>query len=385
MRHFEYLSDAEIQRLFHRAPQPFTVDTDPGMLAMGLGATLYSPGTRPRLAADIAKRAAYGVVSLVVCLEDSIADEEVPFAEQNTVAQLREYAQTGASGPLIFVRVRSAYQIRLIVDGLGEHLPVLAGFVIPKFLGSTGVEFLEEIEAASERTGRRLYAMPVLESPELAYTETRRDELEGVRQLLLKHRSTILAVRTGATDLSSAYGLRRNRELTIYHVHVIASVISDIVNVLGRAGGDGFVITGPVWEYFSYQERIFKPQLRESPFKEHDERPLRAKMIDADLDGLIREVVLDQANGLTGKTVIHPSHVAAVHALSVVSHEEYSDACEILAATTGGVKASQYKNKMNESKPHRAWAEQLLRRATMFGVINEDVSYIDVISASDQL
>jgi len=170
MRHFEYLSDAEIQRLFHRAPQPFTVDTDPGMLAMGLGATLYSPGTRPRLAADIAKRAAYGVVSLVVCLEDSIADEEVPFAEQNTVAQLREYAQTGASGPLIFVRVRSAYQIRLIVDGLGEHLPVLAGFVIPKFLGSTGVEFLEEIEAASERTGRRLYAMPVLESPELAYT-----------------------------------------------------------------------------------------------------------------------------------------------------------------------------------------------------------------------
>jgi len=385
MRHFEYLSDAEIQRLFHRAPQPFTVDTDPDMLAMGLGATLYSPGTRPRLAADIAKRAAYGVVSLVVCLEDSIADEEVPFAEQNTVAQLREYAQTGASGPLIFVRVRSAYQIRLIVDGLGEHLPVLAGFVIPKFLGSTGVEFLEEIEAASERTGRRLYAMPVLESPELAYTETRRDELEGVRQLLMKHRSTILAVRTGATDLSSAYGLRRNRELTIYHVHVIASVISDIVNVLGRAGGDGFVITGPVWEYFSYQERIFKPQLRESPFKEHDERPLRAKMIDADLDGLIREVVLDQANGLTGKTVIHPSHVAAVHALSVVSHEEYSDACEILAATTGGVKASQYKNKMNESKPHRAWAEQLLRRATMFGVINEDVSYIDVISASDQL
>jgi len=324
-------------------------------------------------------------VSLVVCLEDSIADEEVPFAEQNTVAQLREYAETGASGPLIFVRVRSAYQIRLIVDGLGEHLPVLAGFVIPKFLGSTGVEFLEEIEAASERTGRRLYAMPVLESPELAYTETRRDELEGVRQLLMKHRSTILAVRTGATDLSSAYGLRRNRELTIYHVHVIASVISDIVNVLGRAGGDGFVITGPVWEYFSYQERIFKPQLRESPFKEHDERPLRAKMIDADLDGLIREVVLDQANGLTGKTVIHPSHVAAVHALSVVSHEEYSDACEILAATTGGVKASQYKNKMNESKPHRAWAEQLLRRATMFGVINEDVSYIDVISASDQL
>ncbi len=81
-----------------------------------------------------------------------------------------------------------------------------------------------------------------------------------------------------------------------------------------------------MWEYFSATERMFKPQLRESPFVGHEERALRAELIAADLDGLIREVALDRANGLTGKTVIHPSHVAAVHALSVVAHEEYADA-----------------------------------------------------------
>ncbi|SDB93705.1 Citrate lyase beta subunit [Sanguibacter gelidistatuariae] len=385
MRHFEYFGDAEIERLFFRAPEQFTVDSDPQILAMALGATLYSPGTRPNLAKDIAKQAARGVVSLVVCLEDSISDEDVPAAEINVVEQLRAYAQTDASGPLLFIRVRAAYQIPLIVEGLGEHLSVLSGFVIPKFLGETGVEYLDAVEAASAAAGRQVYAMPVLESPELAFRESRGGELATIAEVLAKYRSTVLAVRIGATDLSSAYGLRRNRELTIYHVHVVADVISDIVNVLGRAGDAGYLITGPVWEYFAQHERIFKPQLRETPFVEHDERTLRLKMINADLDGLIREVVLDQANGLTGKTVIHPSHVAAVHALSVVSHEEYVDAQEILGATTGGVNASQYRNKMNEAKPHRAWAQQLIRRARVFGVVREEITYVDVLSASHEL
>ncbi|MBI9115781.1 HpcH/HpaI aldolase/citrate lyase family protein [Sanguibacter suaedae] len=382
MRHFATLSASEIDRLFFRAPEDFGTDSDPHVLAMALGATLYSPGTRPRLAEDIAKRAAAGVVSVVVCLEDSISDDDVPAAERNVVAQLRAYAQTGATGPLVFVRVRNPEQIPLVADGLGEHLGILAGFVVPKFLQDNGIEYLEAIEAVNARSGRRLYAMPVLESPTLAFAETRSTELAGIQTVLQKYRDTVLAVRIGATDLSAAFGLRRNRELTIYHVHVIAAVIADIVNVLGRADETGFVITGPVWEYFAQHERLFKPQLRETPFAEHDEEKLRQRMIADDLDGLIREVVLDQANGLTGKTVIHPSHVAAVHALSVVSHEEYVDACDVLAADRGGAKASEYRNKMNESKPHRAWATQLLRRAQVFGVIREDVSFVDVLSAS---
>jgi citrate lyase beta subunit len=382
MRHFATLSASEIDRLFFRAPEDFGTDSDPHVLAMALGATLYSPGTRPRLAEDIAKRAAAGVVSVVVCLEDSISDDDVPAAERNVVAQLRAFAETGPTGPLVFVRVRNPEQIPLVADGLGEHLGVLAGFVVPKFLQDNGVEYLEAIEAVNARSGRRLYAMPVLESPTLAFAETRSAELAGIRTVLQKYRDTVLAVRIGATDLSAAFGLRRNRELTIYHVHVIAAVIADIVNVLGRADETGFVITGPVWEYFAQHERLFKPQLRETPFAEHDEERLRQRMIADDLDGLIREVVLDQANGLTGKTVIHPSHVAAVHALSVVSHEEYVDACDVLAADRGGAKASEYRNKMNESKPHRAWATQLLQRAQVFGVIREDVSFVDVLSAS---
>ncbi|SDY40909.1 Citrate lyase beta subunit [Micromonospora pattaloongensis] len=382
MRHFDFLSDPDRERLFLSAPKHFTSADDVDLLAVALGATLYSPATRTTLAADIARRGAQGVLSMVVCLEDAIHDSELVTAEANAIAQLRAYAETGADGPLLFVRVRSAGQIPRIVEALGEHLGVLTGFVLPKFTEDSGPAFLDAVAQAGVRTGRRLLAMPVLESPEVIFAESRTDVLLGVQRLLTEYRDLILAVRIGATDLSSAYGLRRSRDLSVYDVRVIADLISDVVNVFARADDTSFVVTGPVWEYFSGSERMFKPQLRESPFAEHSERALRTELIAKDLDGLIREIALDKANGLTGKTVIHPTHVAAVHALSVVTHEEYCDAADILGTNFGGgVRASVYRNKMNESKPHAAWADRIMRRAQVFGVANEHISFVDLLGA----
>jgi citrate lyase beta subunit len=192
----------------------------------------------------------------------------------------------------------------------------------------------------------------------------------------------VLAVRIGATDLGSVFGLRRPRDLTVYDIRPVADPIADIVNMFGRLGDDGFVVTGPVWEYFSNTERLFKPQLRETPFNLHQERALRADLVAKDLDGLIREVVLDHANGLVGKTVIHPSHVPVVHALSVVTYEEYVDARDIVGAgEAAGVSSSSFRNKMNEANPHWHWAAATLRRAEVFGVSNGDVSFVDLLAA----
>jgi citrate lyase beta subunit len=382
MRHFDFLSDAQRNRLFHLAPRHFTPDDDLDVLAIALGATLYSPATRPNLAGDIAGLAAQGVTSMVVCLEDAISDLEVPAAEVNAIAQLRALGESGVPRPLVFVRVRTADQIPMLAEQLGEHLGVLTGFVLPKFTEDTGPGFLEAVTEAVERSGRRLLAMPVLESPEVAFAESRTSLLLGVRTLLDKYRELVLAVRIGATDLSAAYGLRRPRDLTVYDVRVIADVISDIVNVMARANDDGFVVTGPVWEYFPGATRMFKPQLRQSPFAEVSEQALRTELIAQDLDGLIREVALDAANGLVGKTVIHPTHVAAVHALSVVTHEAYCDARDVLDTDSGGgVRASTYRNKMNESKPHTSWAQRIMRRAHVFGVANSNVSFVDLLGA----
>ncbi|MEU7098107.1 HpcH/HpaI aldolase/citrate lyase family protein [Streptomyces longwoodensis] len=390
MRHFGHIAPEVRRRLFHHEPCTFTADSPARLLSAALGATLYSPATRPRLADDVVKQGGNGVVSMVLCLEDSIGDEDVPAGEENLVRQFADLDGRTAGGgradvelPLLFIRVRTPEQIPDLVGRLGPAVRLLSGFVVPKFTGERGIPFLEALAVAEAACGRRLFVMPVLESPELLYRESRVETLEGIFRAVDKYRDRVLALRLGVTDFCSSYGLRRAPDMTAYDVQIVASVIADVVNMLGRADGTGFTVTGPVWEYFRVPERMFKPMLRHSPFLEGQAVELRERLIEHAMDGLLREITLDHANGLLGKTCIHPSHVPAVHALSVVSHEEYSDAADILRPERGGggVLRSQYTNKMNEVKPHRAWAERTMLRAEVFGVAHEDVSFVDLLAA----
>ncbi|WNI15356.1 HpcH/HpaI aldolase/citrate lyase family protein [Actinacidiphila sp. ITFR-21] len=386
MRHFGHLTSELRGELFHREPQEFTADSPAHTLAVALGATLYSPATRPRLADDVRKQAANGVVSMVLCLEDSIDDRDVVAGEANLVRQFADLAarpDAAAALPLLFIRVRTPEQITDLVDRLGHTVALLSGFVLPKFTEETGVPFLEALTRAEAACGHRLFAMPVLESPQLLHLETRVEALHGISRTVDKYRERVLAMRLGVTDFCASYGLRRAPEMTAYDVQIVASVIADVVNVFGRADGSGFTVSGPVWEYFRHNERMFKPQLRRSPFTPEAE-DLRDALLARDMDGLLREIELDRANGLQGKTCIHPTHVPVVHALNVVSHEEFSDAADILHQdrSGGGVLRSSYTNKMNEVKPHRAWAERTIRRAEVFGVAHEDVGFVELLAAS---
>lgn len=380
-RHFRQLQGPDARALFHRQPEPFDDHADRETLAVALGATLYVPATRTDLTATILRRADKGVCSMVIDLEDAVADHEVAAAKRQAVRTLDELAARPDPSPMLFVRVRDADTVPELLDQLGAGTRVLTGFVFPKFDSASAPKYLAALATAAAGAGRPLYGMPVLESAALVHRQTRDSELTQIAALLAEHRERILAVRIGATDMCATFGIRRDRDLTIYDVRVIADVIADIVNYLGRADGTGFVITGPVWEYFADHERMFRPLLRTAPFEESDAVPFRSYLVSRDLDGLLREITLDRANGIQGKTVIHPSHVAAVHALSVVTHEEYCDALDILQVEVGGVAASGYRNKMNEMRPHRSWARHTLARARVFGVAKKGVSFVDLLSA----
>ena len=394
MRHFSFLTNKESSRLFHQQPETVTISSPPELLAVALGATLYCPGDRPNIAKDVRKQAARGCVSMVLCLEDSIADSVVEFAETNVALALRKLHEKAVekgshdeSGlPLLFIRVRTPEQMLRVAELAGDGLSILSGFVVPKFANGDGYaqrffDALHEIQRFNVPGADILRIMPILESPVMIHSESRSEALAAILKVTAENRSDVLAVRIGATDLSSTFGLRRSRDLTVYDVKVVSSVISDIVNVFGRHS-DNFVITGTVWEHYDSQERILRPQLRLTPFVEADEAELRKKLILTGMDGLIREISLDQANGLLGKTVIHPSHVPVVHAMSVVSHEEYLDASAVLQDIGGGASASPYKNKMNEMKPHLAWAEKTVLRARAFGVAAENTTFVDLLEAS---
>jgi citrate lyase beta subunit len=387
VRYFSTLPSTREAALFHRPPEDFFRDSPPHRLAIALGATLYTPAVRPHLAEDIARCHRAGVMSMVCCLEDAIRDDEVNDAELHLARQLRRYAADGNEGPMLFVRVRSVEQISRLADRLNDLLPLLSGFVLPKFrpdtVGHAGIETVRKVGADA---GLPMYVMPVLETPELTSAESRPHTLRALHGLLDAYRDSILAVRVGGTDMCGLYGLRRPVELTAWDIGVVAAVFADIVNVFGRRDGSGFVVTGPVWEYFSAGGRTREPQSLMAPFAEHrpggeDRCPLQRSLV-----GLIRETTLDRANGFTGKTVIHPTHASTVHALSVVSHEEYCDAAAIVAnagRSGSGVLRSSYDNKMNEIGPHRSWAELILRRAEIFGVAGEGVTYADFLDAGD--
>jgi citrate lyase beta subunit len=382
---FSNLYEKELESLFFVKPVKFNKHTEREVLAYALGATLYMPATRENIHQELLMKKHDGLASMVICLEDSIADHEVDKGEQQLVTELKHLHEALGKGflsedelPLIFVRIRSLEQLQQIAALAGDSLKVLTGIVIPKFEPASGRKILAFIHQLNY-SGNPLYAMPILETKRIIEKETRLEELLGIKAVVDEFREMILNVRIGATDFSGLYGIRRNADTTVYDIGVIRDCISDIVNVFLRFDSP-YVVSGPVWEYFSSTQRILKPQLRQTPFGQEGLK-WRTELIDRQMDGLIQEILMDIANGLTGKTIIHPSHIKTVQALNAVSYEEYIDAKNIVedAENHNGVRKSAFANKMNEIKPHYYWAQKILRKSQVYGVLQDGITNIDLL------
>ncbi|MDP9675889.1 citrate lyase beta subunit [Paenibacillus jamilae] len=368
-------------------------------MAYAIGAALYMPATRSEVAEEIKNGKHEGLTTVILDLEDAIGDQQVGQAEESLAQQLLQllsYVRTGMMSeqqlPLLFVRVRSVEQLERLLNSLGETLALLTGFVLPKFSSDNGrayfaliAEYNRTMHTGAGDASRTpvLYGLPILESSKIIYRETRWKELLAIKEILDEVQEYVLNVRIGATDFSSLYGLRRSPDITIYEIAVIRDCIADIINLFGRVDSD-YVVSGPVWEYFSHRERIFKPQLRVSPFEDAFGKPgryLRMDFISDAVDGLIREVMMDKENGIIGKTIIHPSHIKPVQAMYAVTHEEYMDALEIVERNDGslGVFKSTYANKMNEIKPHLNWAYRIINRSKVYGVLHEQQHFVSLL------
>ncbi|URM34386.1 HpcH/HpaI aldolase/citrate lyase family protein [Cytobacillus firmus] len=389
MRLFSDLPGEKINKMFYKKPGYFNKRSDRELLSYALGATLYMPATRPNIHQDLLSKKHAGLSSMVICLEDAIGDDEVEMAENLLCLELENLSSDLVKGlceeedlPLIFVRIRSYDQLMRLKSRIPNGLHLLTGFVLPKFSPAEGCRILTEIKELNSH-GYCLYAMPILETKEIIQKETRLEELIGIKKVLDKFFELILNVRIGATDFSGLYGIRRNSDTTVYDIAVIRDCISDIINIFLRAD-QPYVISGPVWEYFSSKERLLKPQIRQTPFMERlgqDGLKMRTDLIDRHIDGLIREIAMDISNGLTGKTIIHPTHIRPVQALNTVTLEEYLDAQSIAGQAGGkiGVMKSDYQNKMNEIKPHLYWAKKILLKSEVYGVLQDEITYIDLL------
>ncbi|MNO28176.1 hypothetical protein D3C76_180640 [compost metagenome] len=399
MRYFDYLTKEQELALFYNPPISFNHNTtSKDLLAHAVGAALYMPATRASVPEDIVKLKSAGLVTVIIDLEDAIGDNEVDHAEESLIQHLiflAAFAENEPVGsdslPLLFIRVRNPEQLRQLIFRLGSLVTMLTGFVFPKFSVDNGIQYFEAIADYNRTRGYSdpvLYGMPILESAPIIYRESRVESLLSIRNLLGNYREYVLNVRIGATDFSSLFGLRRSPDISIYDLTPIRDCISDIINIFGRVE-EGYVISGPVWEYFANKgHRVLRPQLRQTPFEDtygKSGRDMRNSYISSSMDGLIREVILDKENGILGKTIIHPSHLRPVQAMYTVMHEEYVDACSIVESNDGslGVFKSQYSNKMNEIKPHLNWAKRILLRSQIYGVLHEQQHFVGLLPENE--
>ena len=292
--------------------------------AYALGATLYMPATRPDILEVVFGEKIQGLRSLVLCLEDAVAETDVQQALNNLKQLLSEIEARGGRsplGPILFVRPRDSAMAGLLNEWpLMRHID---GFVVPKLCLSNLREWQQAVSCDE------LMLMPTLETPEVfdpgAMIELRSALLEYLP-------GRIIALRIGGNDLMGALGLRRTPTMTLYSTPM-GYVIPMLCGIMGAAG---FALTAPVFE------QLNAPQLLE------------------------QELALDIAHGLVGKTAIHPSQIAVIHRALQVTLEDLNSARQIQCDTAPAV--FKFNGAMCEPATHSKWAQMIIERAHWQGV-----------------
>ncbi len=314
------------------------------ILYYSVGALLYCPAYKKSIA-DAVIREEFGTkYSLALCLEDTVNDHFVEEAEQMLIRSIRQIhdAQNYRKFylPKIFIRVRSPQQITKLTAVFGKSAEIITGYNIPKFNLANADEYIQCMIKANESAQKRIYMMPIYESLSLTDIRKRADILYRLKDSLAAVEDLVLNIRVGGNDLCHLFSFRRHADESIHQIKPVADIFSDIVTVYGM----DYVISGPVWEYYSGENWD---------------------------KGLIAEIQGDKLCGFTGKTVIHPKQIPVVNSAYQVPQSDWEDAKAILnwnQDTRAYVSGNLAKERMDEYKTHANWAQKTLLLAEAFGV-----------------
>lgn len=287
-----------------------------------LGATLYVPATHPDLLTIAMGQKIQGLRSMVICLEDAVAEADIPAAIDAlaVVNNAMSERQPGENYPIVFVRPRHLAMAEYLVNTFS--MAGFYGLVLPKFTRSRLHDWLNATRHS------HLKWMPTLEDASVFDSE----EMRALAVELQTHAADrILALRIGGNDLLSTLGLRRVRGMTLYEGPLGYVVRMLVTTFMPR----GFKLTSPVYEVLD------------------------------DFDTLQRELAQDIAHGLVGKTAIHPSQLAVIHDAWKPGHDDYVCAMQLLNTSAAVYQAD---GAMVEPATHRNWAETIVKRAHTLGV-----------------
>lgn len=311
-----------------------------------VGPLLYSPATNKGIATSVIEERFGKLYSLALCLEDAIADDSVEIAEKQLIETLNEIMNATYENefymPKIFIRVREPKQLERLFERMEKCKRVVTGFIFPKYQLQNADQYNDFIKRINKNSEKIFYMMPILESKNLIDISIRKETLLDIKEKIDEMKRFVLNVRVGGNDFCNEFAARRHYDQMIYDIIPISQLLGDILTVFARE----YVVSGPVWEFFSSDNEEWKT-------------------------GLKRELSLDKLNGFVGKTVIHPKQIAVVNDTLKVSKKDYEDAQAILQWDENnekGVSKSCAGERMNEVKTHGNWAVKILILADIYGI-----------------
>ena len=311
-----------------------------------VGALLYSPALNNKIGRTILGGTLGDKYSLALCLEDTIAPDMVETAEKQAGETLRQLFEARQERdvylPKLFIRVREPEQMQRVWKRIRPYREIFTGFIFPKYTVSNAAAYNQEMIRINEMSDRKIYMMPILESRDIVDFRTRMGILGKIRDQVDSMEDLVLNVRVGGNDFSNEFAARRHYDETIYDILPIAQLLGDILTVFSR----DYVVSGPVWEFFSSDNHEWKR-------------------------GLMQELKLDRLNGFIGKTVIHPKQIPVVNEMLKVTSKDYEDAKAILNWDNSGLQVGKSfgGERMNEVRTNYNWAKKTMLLSELYGII----------------
>ncbi len=285
-----------------------------------IGSPLYMPAHRMDLMEIANGEKLPGLRTVIFCTEDAVSHAEVDSSLRHLGICLQGFRPTAQR--YRFIRARNPAVLSRLLDL--PHIEKIDGFVLPKFNLEAFHPYFDQLK------GSNFKIMPTLETKEVFD----RGAMSALRQALEPDEifNRILMLRIGGNDLMNLLGIRRIRGLTLYDTPLRAC----IANLVSEFKPHGFALSAPVFEYLD------------------------------DYPTLQKELQLDLAHGLSGKTAIHPEQVPFIEAAYRVELEEVEMALKLMDASSPAV--FRMHNSMCEVATHKKWGSEIINRQICYGI-----------------
>ena len=286
-----------------------------------LGGTLFIPATHKDLDAVVSGKKYNNLKSVLIDTEDSIADVDLEISLLRIKNLLQNFTKTDL---ITLLRPRN---IKVLEELLTyKNIDKIDGFILPKFSLINADLYLKALQNS------KYLIMPSIEGSELFDSS----KLFKLREKLLLHKEKVLLIRFGLEDMLRQLKMKRSCEKSIFDYAVGSTILGNFIGIFKSAG---FEISGGVYPCFK------------------------------DKEGFMQDVLRDLKEGLFSKTIIHPSQINVINELYKVTTKEYNQALCIAKMDS---EVQSFDNTMLEKKTMTPFAREILQRADIYGIKEEE-------------